>query len=282
MPLVLYLTTDCNLNCEYCYEATNRKKLNHSIKLDIDTAFSQMDEAMKSSDCLSNCIVLFGGEPFLEYDTMKKIFDYNIEKCNNYFCFSINTNSLLLTDDIMLELREYMNKTGISLVVSYDGIGTYRRTHYDGTSAKKEIEAKIDRLEQLNVPFEISYTIHKGNYQYKGIIRDVVFLFEKYKLLNKICFSYYTDELDEIVGINNVHEYIYDLMKKMASVYKVYQKPICCSKLNVENKFTVISPVCSLCRRCSVDDKRIYVSDDKITIKEKNESDGKFDQWPIE
>lgn len=280
MPIVLYLTTDCNLNCEYCYEADNREQLKQQLELDMDAAIKQMEESYLDRENQGNCVVLFGGEPFLRYDLMKQIFEYNRSKFNNYYCFSINTNALLLTEEMLSEIKEYMKDMIITVVISYDGIGTYRRVHYDGTSAKNEIEEKIELINKMQMPFGISYTIHKGNYRINDIVKDTVILFEKYKYLDKIEFSYYTDELDDVT--DDTHQHIYNLLQKLVSVYKIYHKPMCCSKLNIENHENVTSPICKLCHRCNVNDNRIYVTKNGVIKKDRYESDGKFNQWKDE
>lgn len=280
MPIVLYLTTDCNLNCEYCYEANNREQLNKILELDIISVKQQMEESYKEENRQGNCIVLFGGEPFLKFDLMKEIFELNKKFFNCYYCFAITTNGTLITEEILNEIKEYSKIMTISIGISYDGIGTYRRKYPNGESAESLILDKINLLENTDTPFGISYTIHKANCQMNSVIKDIVTMFEKYKNLNKIELSYYTAEIEDTVG--NAQTYMIKLMDKLATVYRIYEKPICCAKLRTENNGHDSSAVCKLCKRCTVIDDRIYVTKNGIIKKGKYENDKGFSQWTNE
>lgn len=275
MPIILYLTTDCNLECEYCYEAKNRKKLTNRLDIDLDVAKKQLYDNYISQKN-GNCVVLFGGEPFLNYNAMKEIFDYNDNCLNNYYCFSINTNGLLIDENIIDELKYYMSKTSISVIVSYDGVGTIRRRYHNGISAQNDILRQINFFETKKMPFGIGYTIHKGNYDKRVILRDIIDLLSRYKYITKFEISYFTAELEKIVG--NVETYMYDITTKLATVYAIYGKPICCNKLLLNAKVNT-NPICKLCNRCAVNDDRIYVANDSVIVKNKQENDGIFDLW---
>ena len=67
----LTLTGNCNLNCSYCYE---HKKTNSVMSF--DTAKTILDKEMNLESEGITYIELFGGEPFLEFDLIKKIYDY--------------------------------------------------------------------------------------------------------------------------------------------------------------------------------------------------------------
>ena len=64
---VIYLNTDCNLRCEYCYEDDSRNGLPDQqilTTIDIDNFLNEIAEREKG--CVST-IVIMGGEPFLKF-----------------------------------------------------------------------------------------------------------------------------------------------------------------------------------------------------------------------
>ena len=64
----LTLTEDCNLNCIYCYEKHNKNRV-----MSIDTAKEILDKELTVEDGTKEVYIdLFGGEPFLEFELIKK------------------------------------------------------------------------------------------------------------------------------------------------------------------------------------------------------------------
>lgn len=277
MPLVLYLTTDCNMQCEYCYEADNRELLkDKQQQLNIETVRAELDK-IKDTASDGSCIVLFGGEPFLNFPLMKQIIDLNHNEYHDKFSFSTNTNGTLLTDEMLTYLKEQMEYTPITVSISYDGHGNYRRKFKDGSSVTEIVESKIDLINSYDMPFAIGYTIHKGNFEINRIIRDFVLLFEKYKNISKIEVNFDAAELEPLVG--DATEHISLLLAKCVSLYKIYGKKICCYRLNSSNRKEHASAICLECGECNADDRRIYVTDKNVIVKSKDENDAKFNQW---
>lgn len=114
--MTLVLTHECNLACTYCYEhcknadsmtlAVAEKVLVGELNADNDVDFVEID--------------LFGGEPFMAFDTMKGIVlflrDGSFDKA---WSISTITNGTLLTDDMKEWLR--VNSDVLDCVLSYDG-----------------------------------------------------------------------------------------------------------------------------------------------------------------
>lgn len=277
MTLILYLTTDCNLRCEYCYESNNRKELKTPLKLDLVSAYKQMQEAYSNKN-EGNTIVLFGGEPLLEYNLMQQIFKINLVKFNNWFCFTINTNGLLLNKYIMEDINKYRKYMAISFNISYDGTGTDRRVYPNGKSAKMDILKSIALADSNNFSFGISYTIQKANSNIDTIINDIDKLFSTYHNLVKIELGYDIKEVLTSLNIDNIHDYTNELLNKLCdNVYNKYHKSICCNKYNSSNN--TISPICAKCKKCNFIGDRVYVFDNKTISKKLHENDKEFNQW---
>lgn len=96
LEIMLLMTETCNLNCRYCYEHNKTSK-----KMSFETAKKILDKEFAATQNTDTNIVIqfFGGEPLLEFETIKKIYEY-VNECNysNYnYCFTV-TNGTLLDD----------------------------------------------------------------------------------------------------------------------------------------------------------------------------------------
>ena len=90
----------------------------------------------------------FGGEPLMNFKVVKQIVEYarsQEEKHNKKFRFTMTTNGLLLTDDVI----EYLNKEMYNVVLSLDGrkeINDMLRVHADGSGCYDAIVPKYKKL----------------------------------------------------------------------------------------------------------------------------------------
>ena len=67
--VILTLTNSCNLSCVYCYEHNKENKV-----MDLDLALRIVEHEMTVEDGSDFvCIYYFGGEPFLAFETIRKI-----------------------------------------------------------------------------------------------------------------------------------------------------------------------------------------------------------------
>ena len=103
--IMLILTEKCNLSCTYCFEHHKSIK-----KMNFETARIIIDKEMNVKDDIEGYqSTLFGGEPFLEMELIKKIYYYveeNIGRWNKKVNIFVNTNGTLLDDDVKEWLRK--------------------------------------------------------------------------------------------------------------------------------------------------------------------------------
>ena len=114
--IMLMLTEHCNLNCRYCYEKNKSlKTMTYSTAIDILSNELNIDDGFEQCE-----IQFFGGEPFLEFELIKKICDFLwSNKWNkNYYCF-VTTNGTVLTNEIKNWLTEH--KDEFICALSLDG-----------------------------------------------------------------------------------------------------------------------------------------------------------------
>lgn len=110
----ILLTTNCNLNCSYCYIRTKKQDM------DIETLKKSIDLSFQLGRPKSE-IVLFGGEPLLKKELIVKAIEY-IKLKNDASKKNINiscvTNGTLIDDDYLKIFKDNNVKVSISI----DGI----------------------------------------------------------------------------------------------------------------------------------------------------------------
>ena len=232
---VMYLNTDCNLRCEYCYEISSRTGLPDQQNLtteDVDIFLNEICE--RENDCIST-IVIMGGEPFLYFDMVEYIILKTIslnKRKKQGWAFSIISNGTLFTDNILTRYKKVRelaskNRVYISQEVSYDGSGQYRRKWPDGSNSITQVEKGIQKLIDYDIPFRISYTVHSGNY--KNVIQDCIYMLEKYPLPynNRITVGYAYADLDSALGPAGGQKLKKYLKPYFFYIFDLYGVPIC-------------------------------------------------------
>ncbi len=115
MEFQLVLTENCNLACKYCYIDQNT---NYMTKEVFDCHYKMLPKIMEIYGQRTYKTALFGGEPFLNWDLIEYIVPI-LKKdplCERIIAM---TNALVLKDDYK---RDYIQKNGISLSLSFDGL----------------------------------------------------------------------------------------------------------------------------------------------------------------
>ncbi|MEL7647126.1 MAG: thioether cross-link-forming SCIFF peptide maturase [Sedimentibacter sp.] len=118
--MCLNMTHDCNLRCEYCFASQGSYNGARSY-MSFETGKKAFDYLVKSSGNRVNLEVdFFGGEPLMNFDTIKRLVEYarSLEKEHNkHFRFTATTNGVLLDD----EKIDYLNENMDNVVLSIDG-----------------------------------------------------------------------------------------------------------------------------------------------------------------
>lgn len=213
-PNILYLTSDCQMDCDYCYQAQDRK--NH-FEADENYIKNFIDSVVKKEPNKISTIVLFGGEPFLKYNQMIFAIKY-MASLEHKFAISTTTNGLLLDLKKYNFLKSFVsNKDNFSLEISYDGCGQHRRT-FNGISTKTKIEELLEILPKSEI--SIRYTIHKDNCE--NALKDIIELcLKNYK---KIIVNFYEQELEKFI---NIQEYKNKLIQQTEYIFEKFRIPVC-------------------------------------------------------
>lgn len=111
--ITLTLTESCNLKCIYCYE---KHKKNCSMSFETAKKILK-NEIEKNKDKKTIIIDFFGGEPFLEFELIKQIYEWTKENYHDMgILFFATTNGTLVHGEIKEWLKERRNFVcGLSL-----------------------------------------------------------------------------------------------------------------------------------------------------------------------
>ncbi|MBV9507316.1 MAG: quinohemoprotein amine dehydrogenase maturation protein [Acidobacteriia bacterium] len=122
--LVLNLTNQCNLSCQYCYEFGEDKVATPEGKpkfMDFETAKASVDFLLEQSPGRRGVhLTFFGGETLMNFPLLQRVVSYATEAAAaraKTIDFSLTTNATLLTPAIIRFLSE--NRIGVT--VSMDG-----------------------------------------------------------------------------------------------------------------------------------------------------------------
>lgn len=118
--MCLNVAHDCNLRCAYCFAETGEFHGGRML-MPFATAKAALDMLIKRSGGRHHLEVdLFGGEPLMNWDTVKEIVAYGRElekKFGKHINFTITTNGVALDD----EKIDFINKEMYNVVISIDG-----------------------------------------------------------------------------------------------------------------------------------------------------------------
>ncbi|MCX7746639.1 MAG: thioether cross-link-forming SCIFF peptide maturase [Clostridia bacterium] len=151
--LCLHISHDCNLRCKYCFASTGDFGNGRTV-MSAEVGKKAIDFLVKESQGRKNLeIDFFGGEPLLNFETVKEVVDYarSLEKgAGKQFKFTLTTNALLLNEDH----KKYINENIGNLVLSIDGrpeVNDRMRFRVNGSGIYNDILPKIkDMAESRN------------------------------------------------------------------------------------------------------------------------------------
>ena len=146
--MCLNIAHDCNLKCKYCFASTGDFGTGRKLMSD-EIAKKSINFLIKNSGSRRNLEVdFFGGEPLINFEVLKNtvIYARGLEKeCNKNFRFTVTTNGLLLTDEVI----DFINKEMSNVVLSLDGrkeINDFCRKTNSGTGSYDIIVPKFQKL----------------------------------------------------------------------------------------------------------------------------------------
>lgn len=155
--LCLNIAHTCNLTCSYCFAGQGNYHGTNAL-MPYETGVAALDMLVRMSGKRRNLEVdFFGGEPLLNWDTVKRLVAYgrSIEKQNNKnFRFTLTTNGLLVDDDVM----DFCNREMHNVVLSLDG----RREVHDRFRVDRRGQGSYDKI----VPKFQEFVRRRGDQNY--------------------------------------------------------------------------------------------------------------------
>jgi len=204
--LVMNVTNQCNLSCQYCYEFGADKVATPEGKpkfMDLETAKASVDFLLEqSAGRRSVHITFFGGETLMNFPLLKSVVGYANEKAaaqGRSIDFSLTTNATLLTPAII----EFLSQYRIGVTVSMDGpkdMHDQLRVFANGRGSYEIIEPRVRALIQNHRtrPITARVTLTAG-------VTDVVRIFRHLKDdlgFHEIGFAPVTTSPDRLYAIN--------------------------------------------------------------------------------
>ena len=117
--LCLMVAQDCNLRCKYCFG--DGGSFGHRAVMSEEVGRAAVDFIIKNSGLRKHCeIDFFGGEPLINFRTVKAVTEYVRQRerdTGKIFKLTLTTNGILLDEKI----SAWLNENNISLVLSLDG-----------------------------------------------------------------------------------------------------------------------------------------------------------------
>ena len=159
--LCLHIAHDCNLDCKYCFAEEGEYHGGRAL-MSYEVGKKALDFLIANSGNRVNLEVdFFGGEPLMNFQVVKDLVAYGRSKekeFNKKFRFTLTTNGMLLTDEVM----EFANKEMANVVLSIDGrkeVHDFMRPTRNGKGSYDLIIDKFKKMAEMR---------HQTNYYVRG------------------------------------------------------------------------------------------------------------------
>ncbi len=203
--MIVSVTRQCNLRCKGCYAGELHRKTNTELtEEDLRRIFKEADELGIS------IILIAGGEPLSRPEIVKIVLEYP------KIIFPLFTNGLLLTDELISELKPKQN---IVPIISLEGFESDTDTRR-GKGVYKQVRDIFGKLQREKMFFGVSMTMTQENFEIitgKDFIGELIrsgvrlFIFVEYVPVKT--------ETENLVPTEKQRAMVFDLMKKYRKEY---------------------------------------------------------------
>jgi uncharacterized protein len=228
----LILTSNCNLQCKYCFGESNDdfdenfgddSEVDYDLPCNLNYDFALLDRFCRQDpDCV---LTFYGGEPLMQIDKLRQIMDTVNPKH-----YMMQTNGLLLDK---LE-SEYVNRFH-TLLVSIDGEeslsdyyrgkGTFRKVIDNLRGIKKngftgELIARMTVMEQTDIEKQVKWLLNNEEFPFTSIHwqLNAGFWGNDYQRRK---FEEWT-KINYVPGVKMLVHFWVDQMEKKGTVLKLY------------------------------------------------------------
>lgn len=170
--IYLMLTDDCNLRCKYCFIENPMEEKYQRSSMSFEVAKERLEHfacmVKKNNPDISPQIMLYGGEPFLNYSVMQKVITkiddmIGCGQLSKNTSVSINTNGTLIGTDEAIFLSKFKN---LFISISLDGYKdshNSNRIYLNGKTVTEKVLETIHLLERFDINYGISCTVTEAN-----------------------------------------------------------------------------------------------------------------------
>lgn len=161
---IICTTYACNLGCSYCFESKDTKSNKYVLKReDIDLIFNAIEELKVTRGISKVCVLLYGGEPFL--NITQDIVQYIFEKA-----FTFEYKMQAITNGTQLHLFKQLFRKYHDIIrqfqITLDGIEEVHnltRKYLSGEGSFQDVVKNIDMCLELKIPIVVRINIGKKN-----------------------------------------------------------------------------------------------------------------------
>ena len=202
---VIYFTNKCNLACTYCYEDLESRPPQIISREDIRKSVDEILEREHPDN--QTLIVLFGGEPTLEWDNVEYLMEYTYKRKRKVH-FNLTTNGIKYLSQAFIDRTKNNRfyKLGLlSIDVSFDGVGNGERVFHNGLKSTASMVKVFKKLIENNLRYRIRYTIQKDNVKLMyNDISKIINTFKPDRLITSVAWSTLDD--DDVKVMNDAKE----------------------------------------------------------------------------
>lgn len=194
--IILNLTYNCNLKCTYCFE----KQCKSKGTMLPETGIKSIDFLIRLNPSIDKyTIVFFGGEPLLNFNTLKEVVKYCESLKHKRFKYSITTNGTIINDEIIAFFKEH----NFNIIVSVDGnekIQNENRPFVNGNESFFTVFQNIKRMEKEGISFLSRSTVVPE----KSNLIDIAIFFENAEIEFDFEYVINTNSSMNIYNTNNI------------------------------------------------------------------------------
>ncbi|EJP6471904.1 Cys-rich peptide radical SAM maturase CcpM [Clostridium botulinum] len=165
--MVLQVTQNCNLRCEYCvYSGGYDNRVHNKSRMDIGIAKKGIDFLVKhSSDCEELKLGFYGGEPLLEFELIKQCVKYAaVAVEGKKIKYYITTNGTLISDEVI----DFFYNNNFTVTISLDGPShIHNRSRHFAHSDKGSFDKIMENLSNIKKKYPEYY---QGNIQFNTVL----------------------------------------------------------------------------------------------------------------
>lgn len=198
----IYMTTDCNFRCSYCYE-----KYENTYHLNENSVIEILDYIFQYGDDEAINLNFMGGEPLLKKELIYKAVDYI--KCkypSRCVKYSITTNGSLLDDNFI----SFMKENSFDIRLSFDGDKSthdLNRTLVSGISCYEKIVENIYKIKRIGLDFTVRMTITQNTiphmyenicYLHENGFNNIAMIMDIYLSLTDTLMEQFANEINKI------------------------------------------------------------------------------------